>query len=163
MGPEAPPGHRSERRHRLMGPYVKVRRRTHRKLPDRLPSGPTKVKVGFPAGEVSSDILDRAVWNHFGTETIPERPFLSLAIRNNRGAYRNAMRTSALKILMGETGMRTVLSKLGIKAQGDIQAEIVSLSAPPNAPSTIRQKGSSNPLIDSGQMRQSVTWKIEDD
>mgnify|MGYP003144275434 FL=1 len=142
-----------------MAPFVRVRRKTHRKLPERI-TGPSKVKVGFPAGKTGGDILDRAIWNHFGTETIPERPFITSAIRDNRGAYQRAMRVSALKILMGETSLRTVLSKLGALAQGDIQAEIVSLSDPPNSPVTIARKGSSNPLIDTGQMRSSVSWKI---
>jgi hypothetical protein len=59
--------------------------------------------------------------------------------------------------------MDATLSKLGIMAQGDIQGEITSLSTPPNAPSTIRRKGSSNPLIDSGEMRGAVTYKVDDD
>ena len=57
---------------------------------------------------------------------------------------------------------RTTLRKLGIKAKGDIQAEIVALQTPPNAPSTIRQKGSSNPLIDQGELLGAVTYKIEE-
>lgn len=84
------------------------------------------------------------------------------AIRDNQASYRDGMKTSAAKLLRGETGLRTVLSKLGIKAQGDIQAEITSLSNPPNSPVTIALKGSSNPLIDSGEMRGAVTWKVDE-
>ena len=32
----------------------------------------------------------------------------------------------------------------------------------PNAPNTIKQKGSSQPLIDTGRMRNSVSHKVED-
>lgn len=114
----------------------------------------------------------KGIWNHFGTRggasgggwggPIPERPFLSNAMRNNRAAYRAAMKTSAAKLLRGETSLRTVLSKLGILAQGDVQEEITSLSSPPNSPVTIAMKGSSNPLIDSGEMRGAITWKIDE-
>jgi hypothetical protein len=45
-------------------------------------------------------------------------------------------------------------------AVGDIQHEITVLRHPPNAPATIRAKGSSKPLIDTGEMRQSVTYQI---
>lgn len=134
--------------------------------------GPKKVKVGFPAGEADSDNIMKAVWNHFGTRggasgggwggPIPERPFLSNAMRDNRSSYRSAMKASASKLLTGKTDIKTVLSKLGTKAQGDVQEEITALSSPPNSPVTIELKGSSNPLIDSGELRNSVTWKIDE-
>jgi len=133
--------------------------------------GPKQVKVGFPAGEADSDNINKAVWNEFGTRggasgggwggPIPERPFMRNALRQNRSKYREGLRTSASKLLTGRTDLRTVLSKLGILAQGDMQAEITSLSSPPNSPVTIALKGSSKPLIDSGEMRGAVTYKVD--
>jgi hypothetical protein len=32
---------------------------------------------------------------------------------------------------------------------------------PPNSPVTIALKGSSKPLIDTGEMRGAVTWKVD--
>ncbi len=136
-------------------------------------SGPNpELELGFPAGEVDSDIIQRAVWNEFGTRggasgggwggPIPERPFLRNALRANEGKYKNAIRSSAAKILRGETTPITTLRKIGIVAVGDIQSEITSLSSPPNSPVTISLKGSSNPLIDSGEMRAAVTFKIHE-
>lgn len=125
--------------------------------------GPKKVKVGLPAGEADSDVIMRGIYNHFGTSRgIPERPFLSAAMRDNRNKYRDGMKTSAKKLLLGQTSLHTVLSKLGIMAQGDVQESITSWSTPPNAPSTIAQKGSSSPLIDTGELRASITYKIGD-
>lgn len=72
------------------------------------------------------------------------------------------MRRSARQIMTGQTALRTVLSKLGIQAQGDVQAEITSLSSPPNSPVTVALKGSSNPLIDTGEMRAAVSWKVDE-
>jgi hypothetical protein len=34
------------------------------------------------------------------------------------------------------------------------------LSSPPNRPYTIEQKGSSNPLVDTGAMIESITWEV---
>jgi hypothetical protein len=134
--------------------------------------GPKKVKVGLPSGEADADNIKKGVWNHFGTRggasgggwggPIPERPFLSNAMRTNRASYRNAMKSSAKKILHGETSLKTVLTKLGILAQGDIQEEITALSNPPNSPVTIALKGSSNPLIDTGELRGAITFKVDD-
>lgn len=134
--------------------------------------GPKKVKVGLPSGEADQDNINKAIWNHYGTKggasgggwggPIPERPFLSNAMRDNVSSYRLAMKTSAKKLLVGQTSLNTVLSKLGIKAQGDVQGEITSLSAPANSPVTIALKGSSNPLIDTGELRGAITYKIGD-
>lgn len=149
-----------------------IRRKRHVKLPEKI-NGPSKVKVGFPKSGASASNIEKAVWNEFGTRggasgggwggPIPERPFMRNSMRDNRGKYKSAMSTSAAKILRGETAMGTVLSKLGIVAQGDIQSEITSLSTPPNSPVTIALKGSSNPLIDTGAMRQAVTYQVTDD
>lgn len=140
---------------------VRVKRKRHAKIPTKI-AGPSKVKVGFPEGEADNDIVARAVWNHFGTSRgIPARPFLLNAIRKNRRLYRSALKASAAKILRGETTMERTLSKLGIFAQGHIQEEITNLRTPPNAASTIAAKGSSNPLIDSGEMRGAVTYKVD--
>lgn len=133
-------------------------------------SGPNLVKVGFPAGESDSDNIQKAIWNEFGTSRgIPERPFMRNTMRQKRTEYRAAMKAAAATIIeqaaLGESvakEKRKALKKLGIKAQGDIQAEITALRTPPNAPSTIRQKGSSNPLINSGEMRAAVTFKVEE-
>lgn len=145
----------------------RVVRKTFIKVPRSLP-GPKQVKVGFPAGAADSDNIQKAIWNEFGTKgggwggPIPERPFMRNASRNNRGKYTDAMRKSALKLLRSETTLSSVLSKLGILAQGDIQAEITSIASPPNSPTTIELKGSSNPLVDTGEMRKSVAWKVDE-
>lgn len=150
---------------------LRIVRKRHVKLPDKI-AGPKRVKVGFPSGEASASNIEKAVWNEFGTRggasgggwggPIPERPFMRNTMRANRGQYRDALKASAAKILRGETGLPVVLNKLGVLAQGGIQAEITSLSSPPNSPVTIALKGSSNPLIDSGEMRAAVTWKLDE-
>lgn len=144
--------------------------------------GPSRVKVGFPSGKVDSDLVMRAIWNEFGTRggasgggwggPIPQRPFMRNAMRSNRDKYRRAMIQAAKDTLWaGSSGyalrvgspLRNSLDQLGIIAQSDIQGEITSLRSPPNSPVTIKLKGSSNPLIDTGEMRQRVTWKVDDD
>lgn len=138
-----------------------VRRKKGRRLPAGI-IGHKKVKVGFPATKTNQDVLNKAIWNHFGTRNIPERPFLSNAMNDNRSKYIAALNRSAFKILSGETTVGEVTLKLGILAQGDVQTEIVNLSDPANAPATIKKKGSSNPLIDTGEMKNSVTFVTYD-
>lgn len=134
--------------------------------------GPKNVKVGFPAGAAGGGDIQKAIWQEFGTAggrsgggwggPIPERPFMRNAMRDNRNKYRTALASSAAQILRGETSTVTVLNRLGIAAQSDIQGEISSLMTPPLSPVTIARKGSSKPLIDTGAMRAAVTWKVDE-
>lgn len=161
---------------------VEIRRKQHKPgLLQKLKqvfTGPKSVKVGLPSGEAGGDIIKIGIYNHFGTKgsgkgfvrngvwgfggPIPERPFIANAMRDNRNKYRDGMQTAARAILAGEYDMRTALNRLGIMAQGDIQQEIQSLSTPPNSPVTVAIKGSSNPLVDTGRLGQSITWIVDE-
>ncbi|NTS31269.1 hypothetical protein HQ945_08375 [Phyllobacterium sp. BT25] len=151
---------------------VKAKRIRHMTLSAQGLSGPSKVKVGLPKGAADGEIIKIGVWNHFGTKggasgggwggPIPERPFLTNAMRNNRSNYRSAMRSAAKAVLLGSTNMKSVVTKLGIMGQGDVQKEITALRSPPNSPVTIALKGSDNPLIDTGRLRASITYKVDD-
>ena len=149
---------------------ARVSRKTKLKLPNNI-SGPTQVKVGLISGMADQDNINKAVWNEFGTKggasgggwggPIPERPFLRNAMRNNTSKYRNAMASSAERILLGQATLDSVLTKLGTLAEQDVKNEITSLRSPPNSPVTIAMKGSDNPLIDTGEMRNAVRYKVE--
>ena len=52
------------------------------------------------------------------------------------------------------------MKSIGVFQKGLVQAEIVDGDFEPNAPSTIKKKGSDKPLIDTGKMRQSVNFVI---
>lgn len=123
--------------------------------------GRPNVKVGLPNGKADASIIESAIYNEFGTDTIPERPAHRLAIDTNKAEFRRIMRADAKLMVIGRMQMATHLNRLGAEGQGAIQDMITSLSTPENAQSTIDRKGSSNPLIDTGETRQSVTWVID--
>jgi hypothetical protein len=149
---------------------VRIERRTRRKITRTALTGPTRVKVGFPAGEADGLTISKAVWNEFGTRggasgggwggPIPERPFMRNAIREGRGTYRSLMKADAKGILEGTGSLDRTMRRLGELAKGDIQANIGS-TGPANSPVTVELKGSSTPLIDTAAMRQAVTYKVE--
>ena len=124
-------------------------------------SGPTILKIGFPKSKSSQANIMKAIWNEFGTRRIPARPFVRTSMRNNRKKYLAMARADAKQILAGKMTAQQSLSRIGIVAQGDMQMSIVNGGWTPNAASTIRRKGSSRPLIDTGKMRQAVTWVVE--
>lgn len=99
-------------------------------------------------------------FNEFGTERIPERPTLRPTMRTQRQKYFGIMSTIALKAMTVEGyDIRIQMGKLGQLAQNDVQKAIRDLDSPPNAESTVKAKGSSNPLIDTGQLLSSIRWE----
>ena len=100
-----------------------------------------------------------AAWNEFGTRTIPERPFFRRAIK----AMQPTIRSVVHQGIDPKKGIVTpeLAERIGAVGQGAIQEEIVRLRQPPNAPRTVEIKGSSNPLVDTGHMRLSVTYRVD--
>lgn len=124
--------------------------------------GPRKVKVGFPAGKADTDVVSIAVWNHFGTSRgIPPRPFITIAMFKARAEIRANLRKIAEATVVKGIPVSRQLPKLGAYGAGKIQDQIAANMPPANAPSTVKQKGSSRTLIDTGRMRQSVTWALD--
>lgn len=118
------------------------------------------VEVGFFKGTHTypngKDVTTVARDNDKGTKRIPERPFMIPA--GNKAANKTINIT--VGSIAGGMDEQQALSRAGELFVGFIQKEITNLKEPPNAESTILKKGSSNPLIDSGDMRQSVQWKL---
>ena len=149
-------------------PKVEVKRRPNgkalKKKLDRVQKGKSKVKVGFPEGggeyPEGMSIVTVAVWNEFGNAVTPERPFFRLAMIDNKAKYRKMTKTLAKQILDGKISKEKALELLGEEAVADIQESIVNLSSPPNSEMTIAIKGSSNPLVDTGLMKQSVAKEV---
>ena len=90
------------------------------------------------------------------TINIPARPWLNPGVDSGTEEYLKIIERA---LEAGEPLDKT-LHQIGVVATGMVQKYMTELRTPPNAPSTIKAKGSSNPLIDSGALRQSVTYKI---
>lgn len=90
---------------------------------------------------------------HFGTQTIPARPWLDVGVKSGTQDY--------LEVIQNHSDdIDNALEIIGQIAVGKVQQYMTDLQSPANAPSTIAKKGSSNPLIDTGALRQSVTYSI---
>ncbi len=106
-----------------------------------------------------ADICDIALWNELGTEHIPSRPFLRKSVDENKTVIDDMLDKTVKRLLSGQP-MQRVLNRLGSFQKGLVQKKIVEGTYVPNATSTIRKKGSSRPLIDTGRMRQSVNYIV---
>lgn len=93
---------------------------------------------------------------NFGTDMIPPRPWLVPGVGS---ATRDIVDTLAAGVESGAP-MNQTLEQVGAIAAGAAQVYMTELRDPPNAPSTVAQKGSDNPLIDTGVLRASVSYKV---
>ena len=91
---------------------------------------------------------------------IPERSFMRSTLHKESKKISILQKKLLKQISKGEITTTTALGLLGEFVSDKIKQKIVSISDPPNKPSTIRSKGSSNPLIDTGQMKNSVTYEV---
>lgn len=87
---------------------------------------------------------------------IPARPWLTPGVQSGNDEYLQII-TAAV-----EAGkpLKRALEQVGVVAASKVQVYMTQLKEPANAASTIKKKGSANPLIDSGALRQSVTYKV---
>ena len=145
---------------------VKVQRRGGKKLQRLLreagKGGVKGVKVGFFSTaryEDGTPVAAVAAWNEFGTETIPERPFFRNGLAESERSVGRILQggLDTKKMVVGEQ----LAGRVGAHVQGKIRDSITALKEPPNAPSTVRAKGSSDPLLDTGTLRNSVAWEVE--
>lgn len=120
-------------------------------------------------GEGGTTVLQYASANEFGASgagrngsvTIPERSYIRSTIDERKRRIFGKAFNLQKDIFLGKISMKKALSIMGLLIKGNIVQKIVSLRSPANAASTIRKKGSSNPLIDEGRLRQSIDFEVE--
>lgn len=133
----------------------------------RASKGPIAVTVGVhaeegnaPHGEATN--LDVAAFHEFGTEHIPRRSFIADWADENEEKNRERLRKIGEAIVSGTVpSVEVGLERFGVLAVADVQKRIVGGIDPPLSDVTIERKGSSTPLIDTGQLRSSVTYRVE--
>lgn len=127
-----------------------------------------QVRVGVQGGkkykkksrdgkEDGADLVDTAIWNELGTGRIPARPFLGQTVDQHGAEIQKAAAQLVQKICKGQLDAQSALDNLGVLMVGYVQNQISDGDFVPNAPSTIRLKGSERPLINTKQLRGSIS------
>lgn len=101
-------------------------------------------------------VAEVAAANNFGTDKIPARPFLKEGVER---AKTNMIKTAEESMKKGRTP-RQIIDQLGALAVRGVQEQIDATTTPPNAPYTVKKKGSSHPLIDTGLLKKSITYQL---
>lgn len=127
------------------------------------------VKVGIlsDSGEVNGvAIVDYATRNENGVMSksggwkIPPRPFIKGWADTNKDKISNMIGKLYGQVTTGKLTSEEALKKLGVFGKSGIQSYIRRGNFTPNAPSTIKNKGSSQPLIDTGALRNAVNYEV---
>lgn len=112
--------------------------------------------------------------HEYGTERIPARPFFRPTIAAHRKTWADLMRKGFYSAMHGKTDIDGVFNQIGLKAAADIKFTISNISTPPLAPATVKARNrrfssesksgnqSTKPLIDTGQLINSINYRITD-
>jgi hypothetical protein len=116
-------------------------------------------KEGDDEGDMQ--LIDVAIVHEFGSDDgrIPRRSFIRDWEDEKASEHQEQLRKMGKAVIDGKVDAERGLAQLGTLYQGDIQKRISDGIEPALAQSTIDRKGSSKPLIDTGQLRSSVSHK----
>lgn len=139
----------------------------------------TTVSVGFPEdkqhGDAGMSVAELAAIHEFGL-SVPQRAFLAPTLDEGRTELAAFMRDQALAVVDGRLSATQAIGRLGEKAKGMVQKTLRDKRPewPALSEETKRRKaargrlnsetsaefvgGDGNPLIDTGQLINSVQW-----
>lgn len=120
------------------------------------------------AAEKGSQItlLELAAIHEFGSPAanIPERSFIRSTFNNPAGQaeLKDVYAKLAKAVVNGKMTAAKAVELLGMKMQAMVKNTIMLGEGvpPPNAPATIEAKGSSRPLVDTGQLVGAITYEV---
>ncbi len=119
----------------------------------------------FVKSESPPRVIDVAATNEFGStsQKIPPRPFMKLSEKPAKKLMQRETKKLARKMVekSAPPNLPTKFMQLmGPKLANIFKDTITKLREPPNSPITVATKGSDNPLIDTGLMRQTLTYLV---
>lgn len=130
------------------------------------------LRVGFPASKAGGvqyptgeRVVDIAAQNEFGSASlnIPARPFMAMSKNPAIDVLRETFKKLVPKINREVLTKEQAVENVAPFVTDVFKNTITELTTPPNSPFTIAKKGSSNPLIDTGLMRQTLTYEVKED
>lgn len=127
-----------------------------------------EVLVGIPADKTprKGDVITNASLLYIHThgsqlQNIPARPVVEPAIEGARSMINPELAKAAAAIVDNDPkAAERALNRAGTIASNAAKRRFGSAELAPNAPSTIRRKKSSAPLIDTAALRRAVTYVV---
>ncbi len=92
---------------------------------------------------------------------VPERSFVRAWVDLNKPAIQSQLKETATAVASGNFDIYAGMHRFGQWADLEVVKRITAHIPPPNAPATIRRKGSNIPLIDTGKLLGSIDSAVE--
>lgn len=92
---------------------------------------------------------------------IPERSYIRSGWDGAKGEITNKIEEMLSKVMENNMDADTFLDMIGLEIEGKLKEKLVEVSAPPLSDVTIERKGSSNPLVDTGSLNDSITYEVK--
>ena len=143
------------------------------------------VQVGVLSGEADSQVLMIAHVHEYGANievteamrnylhsqglhlssdtthiNIPERSYMRSGFDNRVKQVEDKLEWLVDEVINLNITAYDMYNALGAELAGLIQQYLTDVSDPRNHPYTEQEKSSSNPLVDTGRLRQSITWQV---
>lgn len=120
------------------------------------------IYVGLPKEKATktyedgASIIEIGAIHEFGIDNIPQRSFLRVPFAENKKEI-DAFIQKRFEMSGKEIAHMKALEQIGVFAEGISKRSFVKNNWKANSPYTIARKGSSKPLIDTGNLRNSIT------
>lgn len=133
-----------------------------------LPTGEVTITVGVHSDDANHThgtgegltIGDIGTFHEFGTAHIPARSFVRGWFDERQDFIQATLRTQVAAVVAGKRPVAQALERVALAFEGDVKRRITDNIPPPLAPATIKRKGSSVALIDTGQLRGAVRARV---
>lgn len=120
-----------------------------------------QVRVGISTGKASEEGTPLSLIGaaHELGIGVPERPFLRNTVRARKRDYARLNRVNLARVLAGDITGQQALDQLGRMAVGHVQ-DFINSNDYVLKESTIKAKGSSQALVDTGGMKGAITHEV---
>ncbi len=118
-------------------------------------------KAAAKASRRTLSLLEVAVIHEFGAGAIPQRSFIRATMDERKADIEAELLKLAKGVVGGKIDARGALELLGAKVAGWCQTRIATGIAPALKAATTRRKKSSKPLVDTGQLRSAIAYRVE--
>lgn len=107
-------------------------------------------------------VVEIAAVHEYGSSSvgIPERSFMRKTFDDKKDEINSTVDEFFGRYVMGEISYDAAVNGVGEFVKGLIQATIRDISSPALKAITIQLKGSSQPLVDSGQLLDSIEYEV---
>lgn len=108
----------------------------------------------------AATLAEVAAAHEFGTATIPQRSFIRATVDLKAAVIAAEQEKLAAQVVDSKITPEVAMERLGAAVQGMVQVRIAEGIGPALAPATVARKGSDKQLVDTGQLRSSVTYQV---